>query len=619
MKVTISGQTLTLSPSKMIGEGGEAEVYDIGGRKVAKVFKPPTHVSFRDSKEAQEAARIKLEHHQRKLPGFPKGLPDRIVGPEQLVTDPVTGRVIGYTMPFLSGLESLFALSQRSFREAGFDDGKVVTAFRDLHPTVTSAHSKGYVFGDFNDLNGLVSLDGKKVWMVDADSAQFAGYMCMLFTIKFLDPLCAKPSSDGKTPVLAKPHNEHSDWYAFALMLMQSWLYVGPFGGVYRSPDPAKRISHDMRSLKRITVWDQGVVYPKPARPLKDLPDDVNGYLESVFRHDKREAFPLHLLESLDRKAKGLIPEKIGPVQPGVVHTQVKGMKADRMFQTSGSIMYAVQQKGTLRWLYTQNSQVYREGGEKVMNGDPVRGMRYRISGKSTIIAKDRTVIVLDPSGKSSRYQTDAVSNRPMVDANEDCIFVIPNGNLRRLKGSTMGVVQESIGQLLDGQTVFWVGDDLGFGMYRAGGFCMYFVFAPQGSGINDSVSIPLIKGQLIDAAVAFGSDRIWFFVAIQENGQRLNRCYVIDGKGAVLGSAQATEGDGTWLSTIRGKSASGKLLFVATDDGIVRVDLVGSTPQATKEFPETTQFVDSGSTIIAHRGGIAVVKSREIWNLTMS
>ncbi len=61
-------------------------------------------------------------------------------------------------------------------------------------------------------------------------------------------------------------------------MLMQSLLFVGPYGGVYRPTDKKKTVLHDARPLKRITVFDPEVRYPKPARPYNMLPDDLLGY-----------------------------------------------------------------------------------------------------------------------------------------------------------------------------------------------------------------------------------------------------------------------------------------------------------------------------------------------------
>ena len=40
-------------------------------------------------------------------------------------------------------------------------------------------------------------------------------------------------------PVLGRPYAAGSDWYAFAVMVMQSLVCVGPYGGVYRPADKA--------------------------------------------------------------------------------------------------------------------------------------------------------------------------------------------------------------------------------------------------------------------------------------------------------------------------------------------------------------------------------------------
>ncbi|MBI4434256.1 hypothetical protein HY635_00330, partial [Candidatus Uhrbacteria bacterium] len=46
MDLYAGGRKLRLDPSSAIGKGGEADVYDVGGGMVAKIFKPPTHPDF---------------------------------------------------------------------------------------------------------------------------------------------------------------------------------------------------------------------------------------------------------------------------------------------------------------------------------------------------------------------------------------------------------------------------------------------------------------------------------------------------------------------------------------------------------------------------------------------
>ena len=44
--------------------------------------------------------------------------------------------------------------------------------------------------------------------------------------------------------VLHQPHTVASDWYAYTVMLTQCLLFVGPYGGIYRPKDPARRVPH---------------------------------------------------------------------------------------------------------------------------------------------------------------------------------------------------------------------------------------------------------------------------------------------------------------------------------------------------------------------------------------
>ena len=147
----------------------------------------------------------------------------------------------------------------------------VLQIFKDLHGTVMGIHGKQVVIGDFNDLNVLVK--GTEAYMVDADSFQFGRFPCRVFTARFVDPLLCDPKSHS--PMLVKPHNSESDWYAYAVMLMQCLLYVDPYGGVYIPKDRAKKIPHPQRPLKRVTIFNPEVRYPKPAVHYNVLPDDL--------------------------------------------------------------------------------------------------------------------------------------------------------------------------------------------------------------------------------------------------------------------------------------------------------------------------------------------------------
>ena len=54
--VFVDGATVTLAPAALLGQGGEAEVYDLGDGRVVKWWKPADHPDFDGMPDAQAAA-----------------------------------------------------------------------------------------------------------------------------------------------------------------------------------------------------------------------------------------------------------------------------------------------------------------------------------------------------------------------------------------------------------------------------------------------------------------------------------------------------------------------------------------------------------------------------------
>src|SRR3990167_284634 len=97
-KAFVNGKEIRLEPNKAIGKGGEADVYDIGGGKVLKLFHTPSHPDLVSQPAAQAVAKARLEEHQKKLPAFPKGMPARVIVPQELATNQKGNFIVGYTM-----------------------------------------------------------------------------------------------------------------------------------------------------------------------------------------------------------------------------------------------------------------------------------------------------------------------------------------------------------------------------------------------------------------------------------------------------------------------------------------------------------------------------------------
>jgi hypothetical protein len=621
MRVWVNDRQVRLDPAHALGKGGEADVFDLGNGQALKLFKPADHPDYAGSPAEQQGATVRLALHQTKLREFPRHLPAAVVAPEELVTGRGGAPILGYTMRLVAGAEPLARYAEPAFRRQGVAGASVAELLLALHQAVEGVHGAGVVIGDFNDQNILVA--GAAPYLIDSDSFQFGRYPCQVFTERFVDPLLCDPTAPH--PLLCRPHSADSDWYAYAALLMQSLLCVGPYGGVYRPKDPSRIVQHGARPLHRITVFHPDVRYPKPALPRETLPDDLLHELVARFERDRRGVFPRELVEELRftrcdacglEHARALCPA-CRPVPEVAVkeHIVVRGtVTAASIFRTRGVVLCAAPLAGGLAWLYHEDGAFRREGGDVVMQGALDPQLHVRLAGRATLFGKGGAVVTLRDGAVQSRQSVDCCDGVPAFDCDGQLVWA-DAGQLWR--GGRLG--PERIGDVLQGQTRVWAGPHLGAGLTRAGKLTLAFVFDATRPGINDRVKLPPMPGRLRRATCAFGGDLAWLFLALEAGGKVVNRCVVVDSTGATLATAEAEAGDGSWLGTIGGHAAAGRLLLCPTDAGVVRVELQGATPAVTREFPDTEPFVHSGCRLVAGAAGLSVIDAQEIRLLKLS
>jgi len=444
--------------------------------------------------------------------------------------------------------------------------------------------------------------------------------------------------------MLVQPHSAHSDWYAFAVMLMQCLLFVDPYGGIYKPKDATQKLPHPARPSRRITVFHPEVVYPKPAVPYRVLSDDLLHYFQAVFAHDRRGPFPTALLDTLHwqtcascgrEHARSYCPDcTIPPIslETGVPATAavaqtgqgvtIRGkVTATRLFHTSGIILAAAMQQGKLCWVYHEAGTFRRDDGTIVLTGDLDPYLQWGIQGNATLLHKANQLVILAPGEVTTSLAADDFAT------NSTHRYWTHNGQL--LRDGTLGA--EYVGDVLSGQTQIWVGESFGIGCYRAGNLSVTFVFNSQRSGINDRVQLPRWTGQLLHTCCTFTPERCWLFTVTQEQGQMWHRCTVITASGAVEAAAIAQPGDGSWLgqamvgNRTSGHCAASNFLLVATDDGVMRAETIPpsvqggmGTIQQTKTFPDTEPFIAANSQLFSGREGLYVVNAQEILVLTL-
>jgi hypothetical protein len=626
VNIVIGNKRLNTSGLTSVGKGGEADVYLHDGKAV-KIYKAPDHPDFAllpdaDRKSAQKYAAQRIQEQGSKLPSFPKNLPDHVIKPIDLVHDE-HGKVVGYTMQFLSATDQIYKYADRVFRDQGIAKEFVVRMFRDLHSTVQGIHRAACVIGDFNNLNVLVPTGNPIALVIDADSFQFGKFICAMYTETFVDPLLC--DQNLKSPKLIRKHCPESDWFAYCTMLFNSLLFAFPYGGVHRPKNLKQRVDMSQRSLKQIWIGDSEVIYPRPAEPLKTLPDDVLHYFEEVFCKGKRGEFPAVLLDILETGRPAMVIPPTATKTTVVVHGNV--VITNRFFTASGIIFKTTQQAGRLRYLYHEGKSFRREDDRVVLTGAVDPHVRWRILGNDTILAKatehNRAIaIVLPEFGNPRKFVIDAVGNAPMLDSNSTKLFYMQCGELKsETKGDLDALNIKSIGKIVDGQTYFWVGEKFGFGFYRAGNLSGRFIFDTETGHMNDTLAEPKLSGQLIDATCEFSDTFCWFMATLQQGKKTVNRCYVIKSNGVIVASAEAEFGDDSWLGSIRGKFAyhRGPMLFSPTDEGIAQVVVENGSIVERKRFADTEPFVDSASALLPDNGGrITVVKKNEIRTLEL-
>jgi hypothetical protein len=628
MDVYLRGKRIKLDPTRSLGKGGEADVFDLGGGRALKLFKSPDHPDYQGLPLEQKAAEQRIALHQKKLRAFPAGLPRQVIAPEELATDRSGRAVVGYAMQVVAPAEPLVRYGEPTFRRAGVANREVVRLFRDIHTVVSRLHAAGVVIGDFNDLNVLVTT-GAQPRFIDADSFQFGSYPCFVFTERFVDPLLC--DRQGTTPRLARPYNPEADWYAFAALLMQSLLFVAPYGGVYLPKDASRRVPNGARPLHRITVFHPEVRYPKPATRYEVLPDDLLQYLHRVFEKDERGPFPAGLLDRLQFVACPRCAVEHARVAcpfcaPGATAAArtvltVRGpVVCTRVFETSGVVLHACVEKGVLRFLHHEAGAYRREDGSVIFRGDLDPGLRFGILGASTLVGRGGELAVLAPGKGPQRLSVDSDGTGPAFAANGRHRYWTAGGRLLRDDFSALGGASiEGIGDVLSGQTRIWAGPAFGLGLYRASNLSVAFTFDAERRGINDTLRLPRLHGQLVDAACALDERRAWLLLALHHGGRISHLCLTCSRAGALEATAEATAGDGSWLGTLRGKCATQGLLLAATDAGIVRIEVRDGTLQKTREFPDTEPFVDAACQLLIGKDGVYVVGRSEITALKMN
>jgi H/ACA ribonucleoprotein complex subunit 3 len=636
-RLFIGGKPLTYDPDASLGIGGEGEVFDLrDGRALKLLFRPdnPQYAGSDPQQERdREAAKRRIALAQQKLPVYPK-LDPRVIAPLDVVRDDAD-LIVGFTMQSITMAQVLRQYSKPNFRQqSGIDHDAIVRLYLEMHGLVTGLHAKQVQIGDFNHLGVLVKQ--ATPYLIDADSFQFGKFKCRSFTPRFVDPLVCLPNE----LLLNSGHSELTDWYAFALMLFECLTYVAPYGGVLTGPK-AKSVHPDDRPLARLSVFDSAVRYPDKGIPLTNLSDDLLEFYRKLLQEDWRGVFPIRLLERMrwvKCSACGAVHCRPkcpvcavavpGAHAPDMVERRGR-VTVTRLFNTPGVILDAnLSPGGKVDVVWHEDGAFYRENRVEVLRGDLEPGLVTRVCGPTTLFGSGNTLLAVTPGQQPQSMSVDTYrSTLPVFDATTGGYVWVAGGRIQR--NDTLG--PKYLGPTLTGQTMLWMGSKFGFGTFRVGDLRRAFVFELDRQSLNDRVELPHFKGDPIEAECAFSSQRCWFFTVHEERGRTIYRCSVIDHSGAVVASAEAQEGDQSWLAVGHGRCAvtlPGKdpkvvhALFLVTDDEeLIRVDIDEATGSFVEKvrFPDTKGLVHHDDRLFMSNDGLVLVGTNEVRRMRMS
>lgn len=290
------------APARLLGAGGEAEVFEVPGRP---------HLAFKRYRRPTPARASKLTAMVDHPPQV-EGAQAALAWPVEVVTGP-GGDVVGFLMPRvdLATSVAVFRVYNPQSRQ------KVAPAFtwryllrtaRNVAAIVDAVHRAGHVIGDLNESNLLVS-NRALVSLVDCDSMQVTDpatgdvFPCPVGKPEFTAPELYRRRGGLRLRTPA------SDAFALGvlifLLLMEG---AHPFAGVWRGrgepPDIASRIGRRVFPYRR-----RSRLRPPPmALPLSALPPALRRMAwRACTARPSRRPTPADWVDALDRAEDELV------------------------------------------------------------------------------------------------------------------------------------------------------------------------------------------------------------------------------------------------------------------------------------------------------------------------
>lgn len=621
MSITVyteSGDHFNLDPNDAVGSGGEGSVFPHPNNpdELIKIYEHPNKT------------------HERKLKAFIAkhfSLPKFVAAPKTLDYNRA-GDVIGYTMPFVKRAKAFRDLSNKNFRiRQKINNKKVVALHLNDAKVLEQIHQEKIVVGDRNDQNILFY--GTNSYYIDFDSVQFDNWPYPVATENYLDPSLYGIDLTQKPVFLP-----HHDWYSYAVILFRSLLLVHPYGGTH--PKVGELTS---RALKRITVFDKGVIYPAVGLPPDLVSDDLLHVFSRYFKDGWRGQFPQTelakfqsvLIECLSCGTAFPSNKRACPVckEQNQVITSVSipgSLTVKQLFGIRGQVLYHRLEGESLVLITLENNQAVMH----IVDQNSVRtfalfpyqvGMRFEASPKllAVNIASSEQIDLYEINYDEITQIESCVTDTYSITQN--AVFRVNGSHLFRLVGSLLVdteivkglLMNRSIRSTIPHQSWFSISSDSSptvVGFYRVLRQQFFWMYH---DGFSADLALPALElgESLIDIAVKFSGSS---FLIIRKTKLRAGEFIHFDAydkKGVSIYSSRVEAGK-LPSDRIHGQAYAGGKLIFPTDTGAVRYDPATGTQS---QFQATSKVVNSSQSLFTYSAGLLVVDPKYVSYITLS
>lgn len=191
---TVYLQGKSISLGARVAGGGEAEIFELGPNKLAKIYKtvPDIQTHLPNCFKFQQEIRRRNDRLNVLLHDPRYQLEDNsIVLPQYKLTD-ADGNLVGIVMERVQGTLLVDIITKNKYPFEGFTRTDLLTIAKKILIKFKKLHSHGIIMGDVNLENILVdakSSNDIKIHIIDLDSCQIEGFPSMFETPEFTDPL----------------------------------------------------------------------------------------------------------------------------------------------------------------------------------------------------------------------------------------------------------------------------------------------------------------------------------------------------------------------------------------------------------------------------------------------